>query len=151
MRAVGSSDGNGSLSLRYSKRGWASFPFTSTFSRRRNFGSKLLPGRTCFRDWRISSFVQFSCNKNIEHQWHTVVHEFMRSSWELTFRQELDFTPTPLELKHDSSLSWALFVLLEHLKHHYYNSTATIKSHEKLGFSEEKHFHPKNAATARDV
>lgn len=56
-----SSLGKGSASLRNTNRGWAFFPFTSSFSRSWNFGSKPFPGRTYFRDGRISSFLQFSC------------------------------------------------------------------------------------------
>lgn len=59
-RDTGSSFGCGSFSLRNTNSGWASFPFTSTFSRSWNFGSKPFPGRTYFRDRRISSFLQFS-------------------------------------------------------------------------------------------
>ncbi|TNN85655.1 hypothetical protein EYF80_004288 [Liparis tanakae] len=59
-RAVDSSLGYGSAPFRNTNRGWASFPFTSTFSRSWNFGSKPFPGRIYFRDMRISSFLQFS-------------------------------------------------------------------------------------------
>lgn len=61
IKDTGSSLGWGSVSLRNTNRGWAFAPFTSSFSRSWNFGSKPLPGRMYFRDSRISSFLQFSC------------------------------------------------------------------------------------------
>lgn len=67
IRDVASSLGVGSLSFRNANRRWASFPFTSIFSKSWNLGSKPFPGRTYFSDRRISSFLQFSCTQL--HSW----------------------------------------------------------------------------------
>lgn len=63
IRETGSSSGYGSLSFRYANTGCVLDPLTSHFSKMVNEGSNPSPGRTCFNDFRISPFLQFSWRK----------------------------------------------------------------------------------------
>lgn len=63
ISAVVSSLGAGRDSRRKAKRGCACAPFTSHFSKSVKLGSNPPPGRTYLREFRISSFLAFSCGR----------------------------------------------------------------------------------------
>ena len=62
MNEWGSSCGEGSVARRKLKSGWASWPFTSILAKTGNFGINPPPGRTYFRQFRISDSDVFSWN-----------------------------------------------------------------------------------------
>lgn len=63
MSAVVSSLGAGRASRKKAKSGCACAPFTSHFSKSVKLGSNPPPGRTYLREFRISSFLAFSCGR----------------------------------------------------------------------------------------
>lgn len=63
MSAVVVSLGAGRASFKKAKSGCAFAPFTSHFSKRVKLGSNPPPGRTYLREFRISSFLAFSCGR----------------------------------------------------------------------------------------
>ena len=60
MRCSSSSYGCGSFFFKKTNRGWASLPFTETLLNRSILGMNPFPGRTYFRELRISLLLQFS-------------------------------------------------------------------------------------------